>query len=284
MKNTKEIMKKSISPSESRISENYPKLNMEEIEANNVQENIASEDDSLVKNFITALRKQISELEPELCISDDTELFETVLQKIAEDHSSCIKLSEQNKAIADAITANPRLLILLEELMKGTPANVALIKSDLVRVEPDSDDDQYEDYNLAVAQTRERRDKIKKQAEMRLSKCKKCGEIAQEFYQEVELTDDQIDDFVAFLERVIETIFEANIDRNFIETMWKAYNYDKEVKNAKQQGVVEGKNETIAIRRASQSNGLSSFSSSGTKPESQVKQGYIERLMNERYG
>lgn len=283
MKNITEITPKSTNPTEIQTSERKSVENNEKKEEATVQENIVIDNDTLLKNFINALRIQIKELEPKLDISSDIALFEAVLRKIDNDHSTCITLSEQNRAIANAIESNPRLLIFLKELMGGTPARVALIKSDLTNLEPDINDDQYEEYNLAVAQTRERRDKIKKQAEMRLSKCQKCGEIAQEFYHEMELNDDQIDEFVEFLERAIDTIFEANIDRDFIETMWKAYSYEKEIQKAKKQGQIEGKNEVIAIHRTSQSDGLSSFSSSGTKSEAPIKQGYIERLLNQRY-
>ncbi|MEG1635168.1 MAG: hypothetical protein RR141_01270 [Rikenellaceae bacterium] len=284
MKNMNEQTKKCTETAVDQVTKSTLSQNDGTKRADTFQENIVQHDSTLSEKFIAALRKQINELEPELSIENDSDLFDAVLKKINNDHSSCIRLSEQNKAIANTIKANPRLLFFLEELMRGTNVRVALAKSDLINVAPDSDDDDYEDYNMAVAQTRERHDEIKKQAQRRLSKCQKCGEIAQQFYEETELSDEQIDDFINFLERAIETIFEADIDRQFIETMWKAYNFDKEIQNAKQQGIVEGKNEVITIRRASQTDGLPSFSSSGVKSEAPVKQGYIERLMNERYG
>ena len=71
-------------------------------------------------------------------------------------HCQCQELSKQNREIAKVLADNPRLMLLLKELMSGTPLRVALVASDLVEDEPLLDDDDYESYNYALAMARDR--------------------------------------------------------------------------------------------------------------------------------
>ncbi|MFI3321906.1 MAG: hypothetical protein R3Y50_05220 [Rikenellaceae bacterium] len=239
-------------------------------------------DDEVVFTFIELLKKFLLETGCECDLEDKIALFSTILQKLENDHLSCIELSRQNQVIAQTIADNPRLMILIQELMDGTPIRIALVKSDLVDVHPSADDEEYEAYNMAVAQAREQRNRAKYQAIKRKENCEQCRNVANEFYADMEISDEEVAEFVKFLDGVIDAIFEAHIDRELLEVMWKAYSFDKEVRFAKTRGVVEGKNIAIEAFKRRKKEGISKFASQDNKTTI-VKEGYIERLMKQQF-
>ncbi|MFI3315093.1 MAG: hypothetical protein R3Y04_05465 [Rikenellaceae bacterium] len=245
--------------------------------------NAANKEQLITNNFIEALRSFMNQNYGDYSDVDNLALFADVLQKLEDNHNECEALSNQNRVIAQSIASNPRLMILIKELVAGTPLRVALAKSDLTETQPDIDDEDYDAYNMAVALSRQRRNDAKEQAHHRIEKCEACGQVAQQFYQQVEAEPQEINEFVQFLNSMIDNIYNAEIDQDVINVLWKAFNYEREVRRAKEQGVIEGRNSIIETRKASHSDGLPSFSSAGNRQNSVVKEGYIERLMKQKF-
>ncbi len=235
------------------------------------------------EQILMNIGRDISKVHPELSELNIHDMLHGVLESTIYSSELCQKMSDQNRTIAQILVSNPRLYIFIEELLKETPIRVALVKSDLVNVAPLEDEDDYDSYNLAVAQSRERRQTLKMKAQQRLDKCEECGEVAHKFYEDNEIEEEEVSKFVEFLDKVIESVFDAEIDRELIEAMWKAYSFEKEVKQARQQGVVDGKNEVIAVRRHSNSDGLPSSSSGGVMRDEAKYEGYIQKLLSRKF-
>ncbi len=250
---------------------------------NIIQDNIVQNDPNTNNQLLNDFRYNILKVYPELEELPIEDLLQAAFDRAVYSDKLCTKMSDQNKAIAEILISNPRLYIFIQEMMKETPIRVALVKSDLTDLAPDEEDEDYESYNMAVAQSRERREILKEKIQNRIDKCEKCGEVAQQFYDDNEVEDDEIEEFVEFFEKVIEAIFDADIDREVIEAMWKAYSFEKEVQQAREQGIVDGKNQVITIRRKSNSDGLPSSSSGGIMRDETKHEGYIEKLLNRKF-
>ncbi len=227
-------------------------------------------------------RKHVEPIYAELASIEGEEFLTEVAKRVEATHNLCKSLSEQNKAVAELLASNPRLYLFIQELLKETPVRVALVKSDLADIAPFEDDDDFEEYNRAVEQSRERRAELKRRAHERVAKCEQCGEIANEFYTENQIDQEDVEKFVEFFEKIIEDIFDANIDKRILEVLWKAFSYDNEVSYARAQGVIDGKNEIINNRRRQVDDTLPSSSSRfNASPEGSM--GYIERLLSRKF-
>ncbi len=247
-----------------------------------LQESIAIESVPIDAEIIKLVAKHLQEACPELEPKNASELIVQALELFVAQNKICTKLSDENRKIGKLIAENPRIYLLLDNLLKGDPVSVALVKSDLMDVAPESGDDDYNSYSLAIAQTKERKRKAKELAKTRLDKCEQCNEVSSQFYKEISASDEEIVSFVSFLESIIDKLFTAEIDHDLLVTLWKAFSFDKEVKYANERGVVDGKNIMILQKRRLFSDGLAPASSVGSSKSVEPRKGYIERLLQNR--
>ncbi len=98
------------------------------------------------------------------------------------------------------------------------------------------------------------------------------------------LENEGIETFIAFIETNLRHISKGEITVELLETLWRSYNYDTDLQEAYDAGVVAGKNKRISAAREERADAeaLGSVTVGKNINSASQKQGYIEKLLQSK--
>ena len=188
------------------------------------------------------------------------------------------RMSREYERMFELLERDPRLAVFFSEMMKGVPVRVALVKSDIFDFAPECGDDDWDAYQRELSDKRRRRQEYDIAMEEHKRNCDCTAHTVSQFYDEKNLSDEECDSFAEYVERVFDDVIHGIIDRQTLERLWCGYTMEARLQEARDKGVVDGRNARIEeLRRAAQTDGLPT-SSTGAATAS-ARRGYIERIM-----
>lgn len=203
---------------------------------------------------------------------DSLEDYDTAMSDMVTDLNTVIqKDQEVNEGLIEVFENNPELKKAFQYMMKGYPANVALVKAgfdaDAFNIEPD--DENYEKIVEARVENKKAKERQKKENERIQRNANESHKALNEFQKKKGLTDTAKDAFIGKVKSFIDNVIEAKLDESTLEAFYKALNYEKDLSNERKQGVIQGRNEKITIgKKKKEGDGLPRLHSNAVKRES----------------
>lgn len=194
------------------------------------------------------------------------------------------RLRGEFEAAKGALERDPRVAVFFNELMRGTPVRVALVRSDIFDFTPQNHDYDYDAYQEALSVHRKKRDEAAQRLKNHKENCEYTAAEIEKFYRTKGLTDDQQDQFADFVESMFDDFSDGKIWGSTLERLWKAFTYDQKLEEVKEIGRIEGVNAKIEkIEGVVTSDGLIGGGRSIRQSAPKVREGYIKRIMNGGY-
>ncbi|HIS34314.1 MAG TPA: hypothetical protein IAA79_05260 [Candidatus Avirikenella pullistercoris] len=221
---------------------------------------------------------------PDASVVDDTELENLFYEDYDTAMEQLKNLVEDNRALYKLIVENPETGILLKELISGTPLRVALIRANLIPEEPSAEDEDYQAYIDAVNERKVQMRRAEEQKKIREKNRKKSESEVADFFASKEMDEEEAERFIDFVDNVLLGNITNDIyDKQLLEKLWHAFKYEEEIRNAREAGVIEGRNAQIETRRLKAAGSSDGLPGSGNAVVADIprKKGYIERLMSD---
>ena len=98
------------------------------------------------------------------------------------------------------------------------------------------------------------------------------------------MDEEEAERFIDFVDNVLLGNITNDIyDKQLLEKLWHAFKYEEEIRNAREAGVIEGRNAQIETRRLKAAGSSDGLPGSGNAVVADIprKKGYIERLMSD---
>ncbi len=192
------------------------------------------------------------------------------------------RMSDEYERLFEMLERDPRLAVFFSEMMKGVPVRVALVKSDIFDFAPECGDDDWDAYQRELSEKRRKRHQYDMALEEHKRNCDCTAHTVARFYDEKNLSDEECDSFADYVERVFDDVIHGIIDRQTLERLWCGYTMEERLQEARDKGVLDGRNARIEeLRRSAETDGLPA--SSGGAATASAKRGYIERIMRGDY-
>jgi len=192
------------------------------------------------------------------------------------------RMSGEYERLFEILERDPRLAVFFSEMMKGVPVRVALVKSDIFDFAPEYGDEDWDAYQRELSDKRQKRRRYDLALEEHKRNCDCTAHTVARFYDEKNLSDEECDSFADYVERVFDDVIHGIIDRETLERLWWGYTMEERLQEAREKGMLDGRNARIEeLRRAAETDGLPA--SSGGAATASAKRGYIERIMRGEY-
>jgi hypothetical protein len=202
---------------------------------------------------------------------DDDEAFEDdMMAHLEGTDKSLASYAESDGRIGRILERNPEFAAAIDAMDKGMPARVALRRymGDFMKDEPQPGEEDFE--AMAEATERYLADKKKTDDEIALrnANIEKSDIILADFIEEQNWPEERATAFVEFLRSAFQAFSMGDISKDVLTMMRDAFLHNEDVAEAKEAGVIEGRNgkiEAKRIARASETDGMPM--GGGTSPE-----------------
>lgn len=205
------------------------------------------------------------------------------LSKIADLEKYKATMEEANQKIMDVLDAEPVLAKIIQDISMGASFREAIARhidpEDLTAQSDDPDFEGWEKNRAARAdemgKRKEFNDKLSANREMTISEIKA-------FAEETGKSPEQMIEFMGNVDELFSNVYAGLIDRKTLTLLEKAITADEAVAEAKEDGIVEGRNAKIkeTMVPAKVGDGLPKIAASqdNATAEPPVRKGYIERI------
>ena len=195
----------------------------------------------------------------------DKELFDSqIIEEYVDGEDRIAKYQEDERALSDMITADPRAAQILIDMRDGKDVAVSLVRMFGNEIKDAIDDPEKMD-EMAEAQKdyMERVTKEKEYEEMYKANLEQTLANIEAVQSKMGLTDDEVDKAMAFLQTIISDGVLGKFSTESIEMALKAMNHDADVAQAAHEGEVKGRNTKIEekLRKEQKGDGLPSINS-----------------------
>ena len=218
-------------------------------ETENVTEDELPETEPAPLSGRARLEALFSQSDPDSDYSDD-ETFYAAFDRYDDDRNK--ELSDYDEfleKLQSAVRKDPRVGLFLSNLVEGVD-----LASNLVNV-LGTDLDQAlnsEEYRNTLA---EAQNEIAQFQEERLANLEASEETVANFFDSVGASDEQIEAFDQWLARRIADTVAGNITEEYLSEEWTLFNRDTDIADAREEGRIAGRNESISQRAALRSAG-----------------------------
>mgnify|MGYP001584806441 CR=1 FL=1 len=197
-----------------------------------------------------------------------------------------------NKRMIDTLQSNPEAAGLFRDIMKGAPMEVAIARNvDIESIKPLDGDPNFDDWNKA----REERESKLKEKDKYISdletNVKASADVVKAFATENNLEAETTIKFMDQVETMVGELYNGKVTPSLLNTLYRAFNADVEVKDAVEKAVVDVKNEKIeAVKEADSTSkkgdGVPNLNATNKEIESEVKSdrwaSAVDKTMNRR--
>lgn len=196
----------------------------------------------------------MSQYYPDKKFDTDAQAIDALCEECEATKAQLKTLEDANRRIYELIQQNPAMADVITEMDKGAPFEVALAKCvDLEALVPTDGEPQYEAYQKAVAERKQRTDEItSRRAALETNQAKSKAD-ADEFFDEMKIDEKEQNDFVDFVESFIGDLFAGKVAKATLKKMYQAFKYEEDIAAAADQGVVAGRNQAIEAKRETKS-------------------------------
>ena len=213
---------------------------------------------------------------PDREFASDEDYLTAADEKIGELEGYKTESESANANLVDALMAEPTLAAVLMDVVKGYDMNQALARninpSDLQEAIDKSD----EELQTSIAERKA------KQAELQAFMEEVSGNIESSkpevdaFCQEMNLSPEEGQRFLSQVNDALTEVYKGKITKSFLEKMYKAMNYAKDIEEASETGEIKGRNAAIEVQiegeSAPKGDGMPALASMGSMSAPEKKE------------
>lgn len=231
-------------------------------EVNN-EEKTPTERDALVSAYM--------ESNPESSEPDDASLYGFANERHANMQKKYDDLNGANVRLAKLVSKDPKLGAVLSMISSDKPKSFPYAIASVYGKEPfDLEGDDLEEFEKGYQENILRLADSKKEQEQAMKNIEGYNNRLAEFGKKNSLTPEQTQEINAGIMQLAENILMGNIPEEIIDMVYKASNYEKDVKDAADTGFVEGKNAAVEakMKAKTQAGAIPDFgNATGTQPQ-----------------
>ena len=200
--------------------------------------------------YSDSFREKIKSAYPDQEFADDESFFEKASEQIDNLEAYRNKNMEANQALMEIFDAEPAIAMVLKDMIQGASFQVALAKhfSPEELTVPEGADDE----ELFKANRESRSKRLKDNEEWNKRKTENM-EVTRgavnEFVSETGLDPDKATEILSKIGEIIDEVVDGKVSKNFLLSMYRAFNYDNDVKTAEDTGRIAGRNEKIEVEK-----------------------------------
>lgn len=183
---------------------------------------------------------------PDRNFDDDEAVYGQILEDFADSDTRLAKYEENERALSDMFTADPRSAQFVINWRNGEDPAVGLVRMFGTEIK-DAIDDPEKMEEIAEAQKDfvERVAKEKEYEQMYKDNLAQTLTNLEKVQAELGITDDQAEEAMAFLQTIISDGVLGKFTEESIKMAWKAISHDADVAQAAHEGEVKGRNTKI---------------------------------------
>lgn len=211
---------------------------------------------------------------PDEDFSDEDNLYGVAMRGYDAEHDYRKRNEASNKKMYDLLTSNPDVAMFIGSLV-AEPDNIGKAVSyikDVVDLKEGTPE--YESYRKQVSERKERERKAEEALREYEENLEQSAETLKRFASENGMSEEEAVKFVNDItEALSEKLFSGRIDRDFLDKLYKVFNYDAQIATATESGRIAGRNEEIDKRRSrlKRGDGLPDIHPSGTAVDAEDK-------------
>ncbi|WP_055096755.1 hypothetical protein [Gabonia massiliensis] len=184
---------------------------------------------------------------------DDDDVFYAALDEYDQERGKQIEdYKQSNKKLADLFLSNPEAGAFLSALMEGSDVMTAIGESFGDYFETALGDPEAKaKYDEGIRLRREREKEMEDIQARQQENAEKNAETVESFIAEKGLDEKGRKAFEDFISELVDRVFLFDLDRDTLERLWRAMNYDRDVAEARSIGEKKGRNAKIEMEKKS---------------------------------
>lgn len=189
--------------------------------------------------------------------------------------------SAANKELVELFESQPALVQFILDLKRGASLREAvamnLSPEDLALQEGDGDE---EKMKAAVSERERRLEEKRKLADEYDNNMKATLAEIESFKEENELDDDGVTSLLEIIDSLYADFAKGKVSKKFLSDIHRSLSYDKDVAKAEEVGRINGRNESIEVKKAEPVNGdgLPAIGGAGSTKSSPIKKSALASL------
>jgi len=240
-----------------------------------------------VKSRRDALRERMLKRNPELNVDDPEAYSGGISDYLDELDGQLSGYKEREEKFTNMFNADPRSAHFITNWHQGSDPAVELVRQFGTGIKDAIDDPERQEeiaaankeYVERVAKSKELEEEFDKNLDTTL-------ETVDAFQQENGLSDDEVDQVMAFLENIMLDGIVGKYSRESMEMARKALNHDTDVEDAAQEAEVRGKNTRVKeeLRKRKDTDGISALDGTPNTPKQQRPKSILQLAREEEIG
>jgi hypothetical protein len=200
--------------------------------------------------FSEAFRSRIKNNHPDQDFSDDETYFQKASEELDNLEAYRNKNIEANKALAGIFDAEPVVVEVLKDMFQGASFREALARHfSPEELTPQEGEPDREGWKKNAETRAQRMADEEKKAQENEANTEFSTKSIQEFAKETNLSDEQATEFLNKVGEALDEVYAGKISKSFLNSMYRALNYDKDLETAKATGEIAGRNAKIDIKK-----------------------------------
>ena len=189
------------------------------------------------------------------------------------------KYKENDEKLKGIFGKDPRFASFMGEVAGGGDTTTSFVKNfGRDALDASGDETKMEGIKKANEEYLARVADSKKLMDEQDANMKASAEAMSKFKKDKGMDDKSFGEFIDKCYGVVENALKGNLDESFLETMYKGMNYEKDLRDAADAGVVEGRNQKIDTElKKNVGDGIPSITSGGATGEPKAKRIPIKR-------
>lgn len=212
---------------------------------------------------------------------DDEDFYNQADDYVGELESFREKSQKEQQELMAIIDREPELAMILTDMGAGAPFLVALARHiDPADLTPESDDPDYGAWSANAKQRDEDAANRKRYQEEVDANMQASTAQMNEFAEESGYSKEKTAKFFEDLGTLFTDVYNGKITKELLVKLEKLFDFNEKIKEAKEEGLVEGKNAKIKAVKATDeiTDNLPKLIPAGTDDPKQIKEDYITKL------
>lgn len=182
----------------------------------------------------------------------DDEAYENKLSShLADTDERLAEYKANDDIIVDLMERNPKFAMVITAMRKGMDFEVALRRylGDIFKDDVPQDDPNWEELKKASDEFLAEKKRGDEEIATRNKNLEQSDIVLKAFVEKNFATEDEQVAFVEYLRNALRNIGMGEISEAFLDMVFKAYNHDNDVEDAKEAGAIEARNSKITAKR-----------------------------------
>lgn len=193
---------------------------------------------------------RMQEKNPEYSPEDDDTFMDDIEELYSEAEAQLGKYSESNQKLAELVGRDPKLGAVLSMLVADPPKSLPYAVAKVYGKEVfDLEGEELEEFETGYQENLSANEGFAKQQTEALENIEKYKTDLEAFGSENGLSDDEVQGLHDAIFTDADNFLMGIIPKEYIDYKYKGMNYDKDVQDAADTGLVEGRNEKIDLKK-----------------------------------